>query len=85
MVLTGPGIMVVGAGDVVVADYWKEQGAARPHLAGISSNDRVVVMQCFHEAMAGEGSLIPDEPPTQLGQHLGHGSGLILDFYTSSR
>jgi hypothetical protein len=84
MVLTGPGIMVVGAGDVVVADYWKEQGAARPHFAGISSNDRVVMMQCFHEAMAGEGSLIPDKPPTQLGQHLGHGSGLIPDFYTSS-
>ena len=85
IVLTGPGIMVVGAGDVVVAHDWKEQGVARPHLSGISSNDRVVMMQCFHEAMAGEGSLIPDEPPTQLGQHLGHGSGLIPDFYTSSR
>ena len=84
MVLASPGVMVVGAGDVVVAHDWKEQGAARPHLSGVSSNDCVVVMQSFHEAMPGEGSLVSDEPPTQLGQHLGHGSGLIPDFYAST-
>jgi hypothetical protein len=43
------------------------------------------VIQCVHDAMAGEGSLISDQPSAEFGQHLGHGSGLVPDFYARSR
>ena len=85
VVLPGPGVMVIGAGHVVVAHQRKEQGAARPHLAGVSGNDRIVVMQGFHDAVAREGSLVSDQPSAELGQHLGHGSGLIPDLYARSQ
>ena len=85
MVLAGPGVMVVRPGNVVVAHQGKEQRAARPHFAGVPCDHRLVVVQCLHESVAGNGLLIPDQPASEFRQDLGHGSGLVPDFYARCR